>query len=544
MSRRHVIAATAAIAALTLSACGSSSDGAAEAPADGTTTSENRTFVYVSDIEPTSYDTGSFRNLSNYNIAAQILDPLVAQAPDGSYHPALAASWTTSDDLLTWTFTLRDDVVFHDGEPLTAQAVDVSVLRAIELRPVAWYESSRAVDELTWELTLTQPYAPLLQNLSNPNLPILSLASQEEYTDADRATDPRTIVGTGPFVVTEITPGSGLTLTRNEDYNWAPDFREHQGPAYLETVEVRFIPESQSRVGTLSSGQADAAAAIPPADLDSVLEGDGFAYASAPTAGIPFTAVLNTAATPTADERVRKALQQGIDVQTIVDTVYSGRYARAWTALTPVTAPSGSYNAELEDSYAYDPAEAARLLDEAGWTGLDSDGYRTQDGERLSLDWIVDTSDIRDQRDVVIEAFQAEARTLGIEITIENLDSSTYGDRGGAGEYSIVAESWSQSDAWVYALQLDPSAVPPNGLNYSRTTSEELGGLVQQAVSSGDDEERASIYRDLQEVQVEQAHNIPIYIQDFIVATTDAVEGISFNPTGWPDAFYDVRFVK
>jgi peptide/nickel transport system substrate-binding protein len=544
-TRRRTLLAPVALglaALLPASCAGAAGAGGASTASTGAAAgAEGGSFVYVSDVEPTCYDTGSFRNLSNYNVAAQILDPLVAQAPDGSYHPGLAASWTTSDDALVWTFTLRDDVVFHDGEKLTAQAVEASVRRAIALRDQGWYSSSRAVDDLTWEVTLSAPYAPLLQAFSNPNFPILSLASQEEYTDADRCTDPTTIVGTGPFVVSSYTPGTGLTLTRNDDYDWAPEFREHQGPAYLSTVEIRFIPEEQSRLGTLSSGQADAAASISPADLDTLLAQDGFASASAPSTGIPFTAVLNTASGPTADLEVREALRAAVDVQTIVDTVYAGHYARAWTALAPTTAPAGSYDEDLEGSYDYDPDLANALLDEAGWTERDADGYRTKDGQRLTLDWIVDSSDVRDQRDVVVQAFQADARKVGIEIRIEQLDSNTYGERGGAGEYSIVAESWGQSDAFLLGLLVTPAAAPPNGLNYSRVTDEADGELAATAASSSDDAERADLYRQIQQIQVEQVHNIPIYVQDFLVATTDAVTGISFNPTGWPDAFYDVQ---
>lgn len=537
ISRPVVLLPIASLALL--SACGSATgDGSGGA---ASTDAGDRTFVYLSDVEPTSFDTGSFRNLSNYNIAAQILDPLVAQAPDGSYHPSLAASWEQSEDGLVWTFTLRDDVVFHDGEALTAAAVDASVQRALALRPQSWYASSRAVDDLTWEVTLTDPYAPLLQGFSNPNFPILSLGSLEEYTDADRATDPTAIVGTGPFIATSYTAGSGLELVRNEDYDWAPDFREHDGPAYLSSIEVRFVPEEQARLGALSSGQADAAASIAPADLQQLLGSDGFASASAPSTGIPFTAVLNISDGPTADPAVREAFRDAVDVQTIVDTVYAGEYDRAWTALAPGTAPAGSYDADLEDGYAYDPEAAADLLDAAGWTETDADGYRTKDGERLTLDWIVDSSDIRDQRDVVVQAIQADAREVGIEVNIETLDSNTYNDRAGSGDYDVVAQSWGQSDAYLLGLLVTPAAAPPNGLNFSRTSDEAAGELAARAASSSDDEERADLYRQIQQLQVDEVHNIPIYVQDFLVATTDRVSGVSFNLTGWPDAFYDVR---
>ena len=538
MKRRYALAAVLP-AALLLASC--ASGGAAATP------DASSRFVYLSDLEPTCFDTAAYKNLANYNVIRQIIDPLVRQDNEGKFYPGLATEWESNDDGTVWTFTLRDDVTFHDGEALSADAVQASFARFVAegstLSAPRWYASSQAIDESTWELTLTQPTANILQQLSNPDYPILSLASLEEFDDGDRCADPLALVGTGPFVPVEYDQGAKLILERNDDYEWGPQFAEHTGPAYLSEVEIQFVPEAQVRIGALTSGSADAIASLPPLNADAVEEA-GFVLAGAPATGVPFVAPLNTTDGPTADIRVREALRSAVDWDAVVDTVYKGRYDRAWTPLAPTTAPAGSYDTEIEGSFEFDPDAAASLLAEAGYTQKDDEGYLTKDGQRLTLRWISDASDIRDQRDVVAEAVQAQAREAGIEITIEQLDTSAYLERVESSDYEIVAESWGQSDAAVFGSATNPKGLAPNGINYSRYADDDLAAWVPEAASSADPERRVELYRQIQQRVNEQVSIIPIYIQSFLVASKDSVEGITFDPVGYPTAFYDVQFAN
>jgi peptide/nickel transport system substrate-binding protein len=536
MKQRLALAAVVP-AALLLAAC------ASPAPASQSTAAASDRFVYLSDLEPTCFDTAAYKNLANYNVIRQIVDPLVRQDANGDFYPGLASDWESSADGTVWTFTLRDDVTFHDGEKLTADAVQGSFARFVAegstLSAPRWYKSSRAIDELTWELTLNQPTANILQQLSNPDYPVLSLASLTEYDDGDRCADPLALVGTGPFIPVEYDQGAKLVLERNEDYEWGPEFADHSGPAHLAEVEIQFVPEAQVRIGALTSGAADAIASLPPLNADEV-EKAGFVLASAPATGVPFVAPLNTTDGPTADIRVREALRAAVDWDAVVETVYKGRYDRAWTPLAPTTAPAGAYNDDIEGSFEFDTAAAADLLAEAGYTDTDDEGYVTKDGRRLTLRWISDASDIRDQRDVVAEAVQAQAREAGIDITIEQLDTAAYLDRVAASDYEIVAESWGQSDAAVFGSATNPKGLAPNGINYSRYGDADVAAWVPEAATSSDPERRAELYRLIQERVNEQVSIIPIYIQSFLVAAKDSVEGIAFDPVGYPTSFYDV----
>jgi peptide/nickel transport system substrate-binding protein len=536
---RHRLAIAAVIpAALLLASC--AGGGAANSPSDDASSR----FVYLSDLEPTCFDTAAYKNLANYNVIRQIVDPLIFQDTEGNFSPGLATEWESNEDGTVWTFTLRDDVTFHDGEALTADAVQASFARFVAegstLSAPRWYASSRAIDESTWELTLAQPTANILQQLSNPDYPILSLASLEEFDDGDRCADPLALVGTGPFIPVEYDQGAKLILERNEDYDWGPEFADHTGPAYLSEVEIQFVPEAQVRIGALTSGAADAIASLPPLNADAVEEA-GFVLASAPATGVPFVAPLNTTDGPTADVRIREALRAAVDWDAVVETIYQGRYDRAWTPLAPTTAPAGSYNADIEGSFAFDPDAAAALLAEAGYTATDDEGFVTKDGERLTLRWISDASDIRDQRDVVAEAVQAQAREAGIDISLEQLDTSAYLERVAASDYEIVAESWGQSDAAVFGSATNPKGIAPNGINYSRYADDDLAAWVPEAAGSADPERRAELYRSIQERVNEQVSIIPIYIQSFLVAAKDSVSGIAFDPVGYPTTFYDVK---
>ena len=531
--RRPAVAALAAVsAAALLAGC-----------AGGASGSSDDSFVFLSDLEPVCFDTAAYKNLANYNVARQIFDPLVRQDADGAYFPGLATAWEVSEDGLTWTLTLREDVTFHDGTDLTADDVQASIERfstpGNTLSSPNWYESSRVIDDYTWEVTLPSAQANFLQSVSTPDFPILSSESIAEFSDGDRCADPTTLVGTGPFVPVEYDKGATLLLEANEDYVWGPEWIDRTGASAIKNLEIRFVPEAQARVGALLSGQADAASAIPPLNAAEIEAAGGFTLESAPATGVPFVATLNTSGGPTADLLVRDALFQAVDLDGIVDTIYEGRYDRAWTVLAPTTTPEGSYNESLVDSVAYDQAAATALLAQAGYTTKNADGILVNAaGEPLVLRWIFDSGDIRDQRDVLAEAIQADVRAAGIDIQIEKLDTSAYLARIDEGSFEIAAESWGQSDAYVVLTVAGPI------INYPKYQDSEVDGWLFEAWATlGDDDHRAELYRNIQERLNEQRVVLPLYVQNFIVASSADYAGIAFDPVGYPTWFTDVERV-
>lgn len=528
ITRGTAVGAIGATVALLLAGCA--------APAS----EDSDSFVFLSDLEPVCFDTGGYRNLANYSVARQIFDPLVRQAADGSYSPGLADEWDVSEDGLTWTLHIREGVTFHDGTTLDANDVQASADRfsveGTKLLKLDWLETTRVVDDSTWEVTLKDPQANFLQQMSTPDFPVLSSESLEEYSDADRCADPTALVGTGPFVAVEYSKGESLVLERNEDYAWAPDYAAHTGPASLARVEIRFVPETQARIGALQSGQADAASAVPPLNADE-LESAGFKTVDAPATGVPYVAMLNTANGPTSDKAVREALFRAADLDGIIDGIYAARYDRAWTVLAPTTAPAGAYNPELADTYDYDQTAAADLLAKAGYVEKNDSGILVDAaGAPLVLRWIFDSGDIRDQRDILAEAIQADVRKTGIDLQIEKLDTASYLDRIDKGDFEIAAESWGQSDAYILLTVAGPI------VNYPKYNDDEVTGWLFEAWATlGDDDHRTELYRNIQQRLSDERVVLPLYVQRFIVATAAGVTGLDFDPVGYPTAFYDVQ---
>lgn len=243
-------------------------------------------------------------------------------------------------------------------------------------------------------------------------------------------------MGTGPFKFTGYTKGQSVTLTRNPDYDWAPATASHKGPAYLEKLTIRFLSQDATRVGALTSGQVQIADPIPPADVKTVKANQQLETLTTQAPGANYALVLNTTQKPLDDIRVRRAVQRGIDIDTAVKSVYFGVYKRAWSPISPTTP---YYDKSLENTWGYDPALANRNLDEAGWTKRDADGYRTKGGKRLSIEWpLMPQEYIREQRDTLGQAIQADLKKLGIEIKRPRLDIGTYIEKVYAGKEGIA----------------------------------------------------------------------------------------------------------
>ena len=314
-----------------------------------------------------------------------VLDSLVFQKDDGSFVPWLAKDWKVSDDSTEYTFMLRDDVTFTDGEPFDAEAVKANFDRIVDpetesaqaasMLGADFYEGTEVVDEYTVKVSFTQPYAPFLQAASTPQLGFYSPAVLEESADQLKAGGPGITVGTGPYELTEYTPDQELVYTRNDDYAWGP--HGEKAPK-VETLRVEIQPEASVRTGVVQSGEADLASNIPP-NLAGDL-GDGITVDSIEYPGLPYSLYLNEKYGVFADEKVRQAFARGIDVDAAVEEIFFGQFPRAWSVLGSTTP---GYDASLEGTWAFDQDAANALLDEAGWTERDSDGNRMKDWQRL-----------------------------------------------------------------------------------------------------------------------------------------------------------------
>lgn len=465
-----------------------------------------------------------------------VLDSLVFQEADGSFSPWLAKAWEVSDDSTTYTFELRDDVTFHDGEPFNAAAVKANFDRIVDPATASkqaasmlgadFYEGTTVIDEYTVEVTFSQPYAPFLQAASTANLGFYSPAILASSADQLKAGGPGINVGTGPFELTEYTPEQELVYTRNPDYVWGPSGTE---AAQFETLRVEVLPEAAVRTGVVESGEADVASNIPP-NLATELP-DSLTVDSEEYPGLPYSLYLNEKYGVFADERVRQAFARGIDIDAAVEEIYFGQFPRAWSILGSTTP---GYDASLESSWPFDQDAANALLDEAGWTERDSDGIRMKDGQRLSVRWIAWTP-VPDDKAALGNAIQSDLAEIGFEVEREVLEPGAYNAQYEPKTFDLTDWGFSGVDGDLLRSHLHTDGFQ----NASQVTDPEIDGLLEQGISTSDVEERASIYQRLQQWNAEYTAIVPLYSPSLITAYNDTISGLEYDLYGRP-LFYQV----
>ena len=529
--------AAAALGVSVLALCGQASRAAADVPVSG------GSLTWGVETEPATLNPQLNGQDKTKLLLRNVFESLLARTADGGYVPWLATGYRVSDDGRTYTFTLRDGVAFSDGQAFDAEAVVTNFARlknaaysgSISAGPVSHLELAHAVDSKTVELTLKDTYAPFLDFAAG--LEILSPAAFD--SPKLKAGGPE-VAGTGPFILDRYTKGQEIHFVRNPAYRWASSNAAHQGPAYLDEVTYRFLSESSVRIGALSSGQVDLIEGIPGNDAAVFRDDPEYSYQKALNTGTPYSLFLNTTYGPTQDIRVRKALVAAIDVDAVLQSVYRGERTRAWGITSPID--TQFYDSGIERSYGHDPKQADALLDEAGWTGRDAEGFRTKDGQRLSIEVVQAQATVRDQRDVLLQALQAQARQqAGIDLAITYVDAGTYTDRRATGKFGSIANSNTPTDGIdieYHYLPIDQGG----SINYSRAAAPELLTWLRAAAATLDHKTRFDLYARLQRFAIaEQAYALPLYEPEDQIAAASHVHGVGFRPfKQLPESAYDI----
>ena len=523
------VAAITVVAALALSSCagaGSSDDSGGEV---------------MWAIEGANLSAGHMDpQTSQLDVSAMVqraaLDSLVFQEADGSFSPWLAEDWEIEDGGAAYVFTLRDDVTFHDGEPFDAAAVkanfdriadpETASAQAASMLGGEFYAGTEVVDEYTVRVSFTQPYSPFLQAASTALLGFYSPAVLDSAADQLKAGGPGITVGTGPFELTDYTPDQEIVYTRNDDYAWGP---HDAGAAQFETLRVDILPEASVRVGVIESGEADLASQLPPnlaADLPDTLEVDSLEYP-----GLPYSIYLNEKYGVFADERVRKAFSRAIDLDTAVEEIFFGQFPRAWSILGSTTP---TYDASLEGTWPFDAAEAAALLDEAGWTGRDAEGFRTKDGQRLTARWIAYTP-VPDDRAALGNAIQSDLKAIGFDLVREVLEPGAYNEQYGPKTFDLTDWGFSGVDPDLLRSHLHTDGFQ----NASQVSDPALDALLEEGVATADIDARGEIYGAIQQWNADHVAIVPLYSPSLITAVGETVSGLAYDLYGRP-LFYDV----
>lgn len=506
---RRVLAALAAACALAI------------APAAFAQTPPN--VIVVGQIaEPQSLDPHAVTAVNDFRILVNVYDGLVRFA-DGSLEvePSLAESWEIAEDGLTYTFKLREGVTFHDGTPFDAEAVKFNFERMLDEEhpfhdtgpfPLAFFFSAvdevTAVDDTTVEFKLNEPFAPFLSNLAYPTGLIVSPAAVEA-SGKDYGRNP---VGTGAYKFEEWQGNQRVVVTRNEDY-W-------DGAPAPEAIVFRPITDANTRVAEMLSGGLDIMVEVPPDSVAQFRDAPDFQVHEQAGPHVWFL-ILNMKEGPFAEKAVRQAANYAINKESLVTDVLQGTAEVAAGPTPPAFA--WAYNEEVQP-YPYDPDKARELLAEAGYDGEEITFYVTEGGSGM-LDPVA-----------MGTAIQADLAAVGMNVKIETYEWNTFLGQvnpGLEGKADMAEMAWMTNDPDTLPfLTLRTAAFPSEGgFNSGYYSNVEVDELLNQARVSTEPEERATLYKQMQEIVHEDAPWV--FVANWVqgAVTTANVEGFSLQPS-------------
>ncbi|MBD1552610.1 ABC transporter substrate-binding protein [Pseudomonas typographi] len=485
-------------------------------------------------------DTVQYADRAAGAIAQQYFENLVFQDEHGQIHPWLAASWKVSDDGLTYVFTLRQDKVFSDGTPFNAEAVKANI--DYILQSTSWtrtsllrVESATVLGPYTVAIKLLEPDSGTLEALADPIVPMQSPTALAQGAKQNCSTP----AGTGPFKVAAFDQQTGVTFVRNEHFTQGPPIVAHQGPAYLEKVEYRFITDNAARLAALQSGAVDAIEGANVENTATFQADPSITLITAARKGIADVFFLNRTQAPWTDERVRKAFIHAVDVGTSLKTAFFGQYAPLYSPISSTT----TYHIDRPEYYQHDEAKANALLDEAGWTGRDSEGYRTQGGQRLGSTFTLAASEVPALVSTVQQAQQA-LKKVGFKLDIQQLDGASALASAYGWNYAVVRLSYSKNSPDIQRALFHSAggATNADGSHKSPTPvlDPTLDHLLEQATRAGDPQQRQALYEQVQARIGELGVLLPIADQQTRLAYKPQVHGLRLWPASNYVALYDV----
>lgn len=470
----------------------------------------------------------------------QVYDTLIYRDPTtGEFVPGLATAWSISDDGLVYTFSLRQGVTFHDGEPFNAQAVAANLDRITNpmvgsqkaLFLLGSYAGYEIVDDFTIRLILSEPYSPLLDSLSQVYLGIASPKALNEYS-TERYQFYQ--VGTGPFEFVEYVPGDRLVIRRNFDYAWGPAFYEPITPESVDEVTFRFFTDPATRALALESGDADVMGELLPIDARALSANNNIQIIPVTIPGQPLQFMMNTQQFPTDRLDVRQAILYATNRDAIIDAVFQRFSPVAWGALASNVQFA---TPDVVGAYAYDPAQARALLANTGFEDSNNDGYLDFGGVELTVNMIVPSWGLIPD---TAQLIQAQLREVGIRVVFDPVPSrNLLFERVAAGNYNLVA--------W-YEFGADPSFLnryftSTGDLNWTQFSTEELDGLLREAVRQFDPNARRSLYTQAQRTIMQQALLLPIRDYVNLNGVNTRLEGLTYDAYGWFPVLPNVRVV-
>lgn len=469
--------------------------------------------TYAISGDPDTLDPGNEGPSQTKQIMATLFDGLTSLGADMVVRPGLATDWSPSADGLKWTFRLRTGAVFHDGQPVDAQAVKFSIERVLDAQNnlkgrrfvVPVVKSVQVIDDATAELTLVQPFAPLPFLASQMAMSIVSpTAARQAGQDFGRQP-----VGSGPFVFKQWDSGQRVIVERNPHY-WG-------SPAKPQQVTFLTVPQDATRVALLETGQADLAQYIPPADSKRLAGSSQIQLIQTDSLELRMIR-FNMLDDRFKDLRVRTALNYAVNVPEIIDTVLEG-LATSTGGPQPKPVPG-----ELESNkYHYDPTTAKSLLADAGF----ANGFKT------SLSFNPATASGLAE---TVQALQAQWLAVGVDVALNQLDADAYArfnalppEQEQQKQLMVHSTTYRYADSSFLLPSFHSSQWPPNGSNYGFYKNNQVDALLDQGQGESDQTKRTAIYQQAQQLIVDDAPIVFLFSPRYLYASR-GLKGVQLPP--------------
>ena len=537
-TRKLIALLLVSILAFSAVACGTDAETPEETPTEQTPETEQTEekddepkyggiLTTYTSADPKSFDPATLSAWDQTIVAANLLEGLVRLNPEGTgLEPGIAEKWSVSEDGLVWAFNLRENAKFHNGRGVVAQDFKYSFERVANpatASPASWMLNKlngydefvagtaeeitgiKAVDDHTLELTLSEPFAPLLAILSSNSLAVVPQEAVEEWGDDFG----QHVVAAGPFTLGQWNFNQDLTINAFEDY-WA-------GRPYLDGVKFRVINDENTRIVEFDAKTLDIAW-ITPAHYDRLTTDPTYAdcIGKANTLHSSFL-VFNMEREPFGSNvALRKAVHCALDTQAVIDMLQN----RA--SVANLLLPEGMLGSEVNTNVPpYDVEKAKALMAEAGYP----DGIE-ESFEVLTPPW---NNNIK-----ILEIYQQNLKEIGINIEIKPIEMAAYNEALGSGEFSIawanIVAGYPDPDAMCYPL-LHSSNIGSSG-NRARYNNPEVDALLDEARASTDEAKRDEFYRQIDAMVAEDmpyaylTHNIYVdicqpYVRDYCPSALD-----------------------
>ena len=475
-----------------------------------------------------------------YQVIAQMFDPLIASDGSNKLFPGLATSWDVAPDGKSVTLKLRSDVGFHDGTPFDAEAVkftfdtiaDPKTASEAAVTQLGPYAGTEVIDPHTVRVTYSQPFGAALASYAEGTLAPVSPTAVKRLGNQAFSRAP---VGAGPFRFVSWEEGRQVVLERFDKYNWAPGYNANTGPSAVQRVITRFIPDASTRVAALEAGEIDISDATPILDMKRFGDLRGYRTMIGNAAGIPFGLELNGSRGIFADVRVRRALAMAVDRKALTENLYFGLIDPAYG---PLSKGTPGYWAGTEDLYKPDPKAAMALLDQAGWKP-GPDGVRVKDGQRLSGFYGAPPPL---EPDTAVE-LQAVARRVGFDLKVETITFARNQALVFDNAFDMLPVRWIQADPTCLENLFSSANIPSPGryrYNWMQLNDAKLDALLAEGRAVTDPDKRAAVYAEAQKIIMDSALWFPVHNQVQTVAYRAEKKGYHFARASWIALFYDV----